>query len=329
MEPMEIVNEELHTTKKEVKRTVNYIMCAVFLYSIIMYVVVTIDMLVRLLPGLLAATTTEQENAVFDKVQTELVQSGTSSLIAVLIGCAFFVLYFLRSSVLKKITFKNRKMKTVRFLQILVCFMSAQALFSLLSMFLEVGLNQVGYTIMGEIISATSYSTTVSMFLYAAILGPITEELIFRGFVLRGLEPYGKGFAIIVSAIVFGAFHGNLVQGIFAFTVGVIFAYVTLEYSITWSIFLHIINNLVFGDALGYLLELCSVEVQSIIQYTINIGFVLGAVVIFYMKRKQIGQYLRENRVEKKRYRYAFTTIWMILFLALELLAAFSGIEKL
>ena len=47
----------------------------------------------------------------------------------------------------------------------------------------------------------------VIMFLTAAILGPIVEELIFRGIIFRTIRPLGKIPAILISAIAFGFAH--------------------------------------------------------------------------------------------------------------------------
>ena len=49
-------------------------------------------------------------------------------------------------------------------------------------------------------------SGTLAMILYAGFLGPIVEEVIFRGVVLRGFAKYGKVFAIVTSALPFSAF---------------------------------------------------------------------------------------------------------------------------
>ena len=77
---------------------------------------------------------------------------------------------------------------------------------------LELVMNCFGRSATGTLDAVSGSSDTVSMFLYASFLAPISEELIFRGFVLRSLRPYGKRFAILGSAFLFGLFHGNLLQ---------------------------------------------------------------------------------------------------------------------
>jgi membrane protease YdiL (CAAX protease family) len=79
--------------------------------------------------------------------------------------------------------------------------------------------------------------------LYVVILGPFFEEIIFRGAILRSLQPYGENFAIVLSSLLFGVYHLVFLQGIFAFFVGLILAYCTLRFSIKWSMLLHMLNN--------------------------------------------------------------------------------------
>jgi membrane protease YdiL (CAAX protease family) len=47
----------------------------------------------------------------------------------------------------------------------------------------------------------------VSLIVAAVVLAPVTEELLFRGVLLRAIEPRGKALAIGVSAAVFSAVH--------------------------------------------------------------------------------------------------------------------------
>lgn len=79
---------------------------------------------------------------------------------------------------------------------------------------------------------------------YICILGPIFEELMFRGVILRTLARYNRTFAIIASSIVFGLMHLYLQQGTHAFIIGMVLAYISLKYeSLSLTIILHIIHN--------------------------------------------------------------------------------------
>ena len=50
------------------------------------------------------------------------------------------------------------------------------------------------------------------------ILGPIVEELVFRGLMyIRLKRMFGIGISSLVTGLAFGIFHGNISQGIYAF----------------------------------------------------------------------------------------------------------------
>lgn len=79
----------------------------------------------------------------------------------------------------------------------------------------------------------------------AVVIGPIVEELIFRKLLMDKLGMYGDRIAIIVSAIAFGIFHGNLYQLFYATLLGLLLAYVySITSNILYPIALHIIINL-------------------------------------------------------------------------------------
>lgn len=58
------------------------------------------------------------------------------------------------------------------------------------------------------------------------LISPITEEIIFRGLVFNRMRRYYPTIAaIVVSGLLFGAYHGNLVQGIYGGCMGILLAY--------------------------------------------------------------------------------------------------------
>jgi membrane protease YdiL (CAAX protease family) len=58
------------------------------------------------------------------------------------------------------------------------------------------------------------------------IVAPLTEELLFRGLILRGfLSRYTAAKAVLVSAVMFGAFHLNPWQFLPASLIGVVFGW--------------------------------------------------------------------------------------------------------
>ena len=58
--------------------------------------------------------------------------------------------------------------------------------------------------------------------LSTAVVPSLVEEFACRGIILGALRKYGDGFAVLVSAILFGLMHGNFDQMPFAFMVGLV-----------------------------------------------------------------------------------------------------------
>lgn len=167
--------------------------------------------------------------------------------------------------------------------------------------------------------SVSGSSDTVSMFLYASIVAPISEELIFRGYVQRSLERFGRKFSIFCSAFLFGLFHGNLLQTPYAFLVGLVLGYVAAEYHIGWAIGLHMFNNLVLADLLTRVTAPLSEEITGAIHLII---FGLGAVIsgiFLVVKRREITDYLYREWMDRRCLKWFFLnsgTIILILMMA-------------
>ncbi len=81
----------------------------------------------------------------------------------------------------------------------------------------------------------------------ALIIAPIFEEVFFRYYILNYLETQLKPkYAVLVSAILFGAFHMNIRQFLFASVLGLVLGIVyNKTKDIKHSIFLHFVFNLV------------------------------------------------------------------------------------
>lgn len=83
------------------------------------------------------------------------------------------------------------------------------------------------------------------LILYAVILGPICEELLFRGVTL-GFAKRAMPFwlANIFQAVLFGAFHMNMIQGVYAFALGLVMGLICKKCgNIIFSMAFHILYN--------------------------------------------------------------------------------------
>ena len=78
------------------------------------------------------------------------------------------------------------------------------------------------------------------------ILAPAVEELIFRGLIFNRIRSF-LGFwpAALISAAIFGIYHLNLAQGIYAFIFGILFCLILRRFENLWAcIFMHASANL-------------------------------------------------------------------------------------
>jgi membrane protease YdiL (CAAX protease family) len=78
-----------------------------------------------------------------------------------------------------------------------------------------------------------------------AIVGPILEEMLFRGAITSELlKAYSPKKAIIFSALIFGIFHINPAQVLNAFLLGLLLAWLFYKtHSLIPGILIHILNN--------------------------------------------------------------------------------------
>lgn len=83
------------------------------------------------------------------------------------------------------------------------------------------------------------------LILVVGIIGPLYEEILFRYFEYQAIKRIDNVYAIVMTSIAFGLMHGNLVQGTYAFVLGLIFAIVNnREENLLPSIVMHISINL-------------------------------------------------------------------------------------
>ena len=82
-------------------------------------------------------------------------------------------------------------------------------------------------------------------FVLVVVVAPLTEELLFRGLILRGfLSRYTMRKAVLASAILFGIFHLNPWQFLGAAIMGVLFAWLFVRTrSLLPCFFGHALNN--------------------------------------------------------------------------------------
>ncbi|WP_175562110.1 CPBP family intramembrane glutamic endopeptidase [Anaerocolumna xylanovorans] len=108
----------------------------------------------------------------------------------------------------------------------------------------------------GKLMEQLGMGTSFFSFLYVGIIGPIAEELICRGVIMKKARRVMPFFAAnILQALLFGIYHMNMVQGLYAFAIGLCFGLMRYTFNtLAAPIALHMSVNL-SGIFLGYFLS--------------------------------------------------------------------------
>ncbi|WP_432649567.1 CPBP family intramembrane glutamic endopeptidase [Huintestinicola sp.] len=135
-----------------------------------------------------------------------------------------------------------------------------------------------------------------------AILAPIGEELMFRGVILRRLSTVSQRFAIFASAAIFGLMHGNLLQMILGFCVGLVFGYAAVK---TGSLLLpiagHIFINF-FAVSCSILTFLTDDETANTYWLCVlGVFFVIGIVTLVILLARHSIELPRSTEYHRKR----------------------------
>ena len=110
------------------------------------------------------------------------------------------------------------------------------------------------------------------------ILGPVLEEVFYRGIVTRLLlRRYRPWAAILVSGLIFAIIHLNPAQFIPAFTSGIFYAWLYYRMRSLWpGILLHVLNN---GFAAFMMRAFPETEDETLMQMMGQTGYVSALVV--------------------------------------------------
>lgn len=313
--------------RKYLRRQFSPVGWALVVYYLIMNVIAIGAMLVEGLSQQLQAFAAGDMDFVID--ETAMMNNGWGYLLSIAVGLVILYAWKGGDFLGRQVMAKEKRMTAPVFFSVLCLCVGTQLVNSLWIMVLEVFLNLFGLSAIGILEQVSGQSDSVSMFLYASIAAPIAEELLFRGLVLRTLRPFGKKFAIFGSAVLFGIYHGNLLQTPYTFLIGLVLGYVTVEYSIFWAIMLHGFNNLVLADLLGRLTSLLPEAAGSAIQFAILLGFTIAAVVVLITRRQNIREYWNSEQTDRRALRCFFLNsgvIVLTVMMVLNMLLMISGV---
>lgn len=147
-----------------------------------------------------------------------------------------------------------------------------------------------------------SVATSVSPWLvlvYMVLCAPVMEEYIFRKLIVDRTVRYGQEVAVVISGLMFGLFHGNLNQFVYAAVIGMFLAYLYVKTgNLKITISLHMMFNFIGGflstqlikmiDFEGYMEVAAAGDFQAVMEHVMNhlagwVFYVLFAVFVFGM----------------------------------------------
>ena len=132
-----------------------------------------------------------------------------------------------------------------------------------------------------------SILSCVILIVSTMIVPAVCEEIALRCCAFGVLKKFGKGFSVFAVSIVFGLMHGNAVQFIFAFLVGLILAYITIKTdNVILAMIVHGLNNgiSVLADILEYSLGDKVSETATVVVF--YAWAIIGVVCLIYLAVK-------------------------------------------
>ncbi len=178
-----------------------------------------------------------------------------------------------------------------------------------------------------------SLLTAILYIVTIALVPAIFEELFFRKALIDFSKKYGKVFAIIISAIIFGLAHMNLSQFIFAFLLGIIFGTIYVySNDIKLTILLHFLNN---GYVALFTVLLTNgiigenfVEKFNLIVFIISVIVLIVATINFIKNNKEGLKKIKFKKENISEYKYIFLDFTLLISLTL-VICCFALTEKL
>ena len=125
-----------------------------------------------------------------------------------------------------------------------------------------------------------------------AIIAPIYEEIFMRGIILAGLlNRYSPKKAIIISALIFGISHFNVVQSVNAIVIGLILGMIYYKTnSLILCIAVHMTNN-IFAMIMGGAKEYMGYS-PNIISFFLGVVIFICSALLFFRYLRELGENL-------------------------------------
>ena len=175
----------------------------------------------------------------FPKVNTMITQ-GIVQIIFIL-----FIIVWMQNKqpIHRERNLKSKKNKWI----VVVCMIVSSSLFSMALNQLIDASNLKELSPAYQAVSSSIYEPgKVQILFFVGLIAPIFEELIFRGVLFGQLRKYFSFlFCALISGLTFGGLHLNLVQFVYAFAMGYLFAFFMEEGKSVWfAVTAHVVANI-------------------------------------------------------------------------------------
>ena len=141
---------------------------------------------------------------------------------------------------------------------------------------------------LGSALDDVMIAPTFITILSSVVLAPIVEEYTFRYFAFNKLRKYGDKAAILITSLLFGLFHGNFEQFIYAAAIGLVFGYVVSKTGCVWySIGLHMLVNLC-GGIVPLIVEQINNSYVTLLFTIVSYVMILIGIIMFALNMKKV-----------------------------------------
>lgn len=161
-----------------------------------------------------------------------------------------------------------------------------------------VTITQIGQVFEGyDDVSQNIFSQSFILQLVAlGLITPFVEELVFRGLIYNRLKDYATiHTAMLASSVIFGLYHGNLIQGVYGFVMGLLMCFVYEKYhTLAAPLICHGAANLI-----SIVLQLLQVTIDSVL---VAGAIAIACIVVLYFVLKQIQNTVNVELMPNKNY---------------------------
>lgn len=185
-----------------------------------------------------------------DLISPELAETGLFNVILTLIGIVgvglpVFAIFMKRVPDSK--LGEKKKLSLIEFLGFFIVCVASAYIANIVGLFLSAFIELInGTNIVNPVDSFIFNKYMVVAMIYAILVAPIVEEIMFRKILLDKLRRFGDFPAILITGFAFGIFHFNILQFFYATVLGIFFAYITIRTNrLIYAIVLHMLMNFI------------------------------------------------------------------------------------